>query len=126
MDDAYALSLTETESRFNERQKYLERALGYHATAKGKALYDECIPRVAEFIRKELEKPDKTHPSGLRPVLKRLKNPELIALSALTALLQSIPIRHDEDLNTLIASCVAPRLASFRCRRRRNGNWYSI
>ena len=121
MDDAIALSLAETERRFNERQEYLKRALGYHATAAGSAFYKECIPRLADFIREELEKSGKTHPSGLRPVLKRLKNPELIALSALTALLQSIPLRYDED-------CEHPRHVIFEqlgtaihgeCRKRR-------
>ena len=84
VNDELALSWAETERRFNERQEFLER------TAEGSAFYKACIPRLAIFIRQELEEPDKTHiPRGLSPVLKRLKDPELIAISALTALMQS-------------------------------------
>jgi hypothetical protein len=107
VDDETALSLAKTETRFRERQNFLERTLGYHATAEGSAFYKECIPRLARLIRQELDEPDKTHvPRGLSLVLKRLKDPDLIAVSALTALMQSPGICQVED-------CEYPRHETF-------------
>jgi Autographiviridae RNA polymerase len=97
VDNERDLSWAETEERFAAQQENLYEALGYPATAEGKAFYDECIPSCVDFIQAELDGAGRTKiPRGLDVTLRRL-DPQVIAVSALTALILSPAICPNED-----------------------------
>jgi DNA-directed RNA polymerase, mitochondrial len=115
------LAWAATEERFATQQENLYDALGYPATAEGKAFYDECIPAIVAFIQAEFDGAGNTDaPRGLKVTLRRL-DLHLVAVSALTALIHSPAICSDDD-------CQRPDIVTMEqigsallgeCRRRR-------
>jgi hypothetical protein len=101
-DDEITRSWKETERRFYAREEALEEKekFDYHDyldTPESQVLFDACIPRLAPFITDELRKP--IDPPGLGKTLRLLdqRAPNVIATSALAALLASPAIRNDDD-----------------------------
>ena len=103
MDEITEL-LEATEKLFLEKQNRLAEELGYTATAECKAVINECLLPLAEFIDAELHGPPRKTklPVGLDIALRRLSllHPNgayVIAISSLAALLDSIWRRDDEE-----------------------------